>query len=183
MEKLISKFNILTRRAYYFFRYKHSEEILACKVPKKLGSKGLTLIKHFEGFYSKPYLCPAGVATVGYGTTYYANGRRVTLHDPYITEQEASRLLADTLTSYEKAVDGYCTDTLNQNQFDALTSFCYNLGSGNLKVSTLLKKVNKDVNDPTIRLEFMKWTRANGKILKGLVTRRAAEADLYFTTP
>ncbi len=67
------------------------------------------------------------------------------------------------------------------NQFDALVSFCYNVGPANLKSSTLLKKVNINPNDPTIKNEFLKWTKAGGKVLKGLVTRRTAEAELYFT--
>ena len=66
-------------------------------------------------------------------------------------------------------------------QFDALVSFAYNVGVGNFAKSTLLKKVNANPNDPTIRSEFEKWNKANGRVLKGLVTRRKEEADLYFT--
>ena len=70
---------------------------------------------------------------------------------------------------------------INENQLGALTSFAFNAGTGNLQKSTLLKKVNANPNDPTIRDEFMRWTKAGGKVLNGLVTRRKAEADLYFT--
>jgi lysozyme len=84
------------------------------------------------------------------------------------------------LVSFEKYVDSYCVDTITQNQFDALVSFAYNLGPSNLKVSTLLKKVNANPNDELIKLEFMKWVKAGGKTLKGLVRRREAEANLYF---
>jgi lysozyme len=84
------------------------------------------------------------------------------------------------LVSFEKYVDSYCVDSITQNEFDALVSFAYNLGPANLKASTLLKKVNANPNDESIRLEFMKWVKAGGKTLKGLVRRREAEADLYF---
>ena len=146
----------------------------------KIGTKGLDLIKSFEGLKLKPYLCPANVPTVGYGSTFYENDKKVKLTDPSITEQRASELLLDSLKGFERYVDSYCRDDINQNQFDALVSFCYNLGPANLKSSTLLKKANVNPNDETIRDEFMKWTRSSGKILKGLVARRQAESDLYF---
>ena len=146
----------------------------------KTGAAGIELIKKFEGFMSKPYKCPAGIPTIGYGATFYPNGTKVTMSDKAITEVEGTALLASMLTKFEQYVDSYCIDTITQNQFDALVSFCYNLGPNNLKSSTLLKKVNLNPNDETIRAEFMKWTKAGGKVLKGLVTRRTAEADLYF---
>ena len=128
----------------------------------KTSAKGIELIKSFEGLVLKPYRCSAGVPTIGYGNTFYENGKKV------------------ALTKFEQYVDSYCIDTITQDQFDALVSFCYNLGPGNLKASTLLKKVNKDPNDPTIRAEFMKWNKAGGRALKGLTRRREAEANLYF---
>lgn len=146
----------------------------------KTGTAGIELIKKFEGFMSKPYKCPAGIPTIGYGATFYPDGKKVTMSDKAITEAEGTALLASMLTKFEQYVDSYCIDTITQNQFDALVSFCYNLGPANLKASTLLKKVNLNPNDETIRAEFMKWTKAGGKVLKGLVTRRTAEADLYF---
>ena len=146
----------------------------------KTGAAGIELIKKFEGFMSKPYKCPAGIPTIGYGATFYPDGKKVTMSDKAITEVEGTALLASMLTKFEQYVDSYCIDTITQNQFDALVSFCYNLGPNNLKSSTLLKKVNLNPNDETIRVEFMKWTKAGGKTLKGLVTRRTAEADLYF---
>lgn len=146
----------------------------------KTGSEGIKLIKFFEGFRAKPYLCPAKVATIGYGATYYPNGKKVTLNDPAIDEVYASQLLQNMLDIYEKAVDSFCRDDITQNQFDALVSFAYNLGIGALKSSTLLKKVNANPNDPTIRDEFNRWVMAGGKKLPGLVKRRVAEADLYF---
>ena len=100
---------------------------------------------------------------MGYGSTFYENDKKVKLTDPSITEQRASELLLDSLKGFERYVDSYCRDDINQNQFDALVSFCYNLGPANLKSSTLLKKANVNPNDETIRDEFMKWTRSSGK--------------------
>lgn len=167
----------------------------------KIGTKGIDLIKTYEGFRSKPYICPAGVPTIGYGSTYYSNGNKVTLKDNPITEQQATTMLYDLLETYEKSVDSFVRDDINQNQFDALVSFAYNAGLGNLKSSTLLKKINKDINDPSIRNEFMKWIfggdGSHNKIdddgdgiidepgerqkLKGLIERRMAESNLYFS--
>jgi len=147
----------------------------------KTGSKGIELIKSFEGFRGKPYKCPAGIPTIGYGATFYPDGKKVTMNDAPITEEKATELLQSMLISFEKYVDSYCRDDVNQNQFDALVSFAYNLGPANLKSSTLLKKVNANPSDESIRAEFMKWTRAGGRVLQGLVRRRTAEANLYFS--
>lgn len=147
----------------------------------KASQKGLDLIKRFEGLKLKAYQCPAGIPTIGYGNTYYPSGAKVKLTDPAITKEKAEELLKFLLTSYEKGVDSFCRDDINQNQFDALTSFAYNVGVGNLQKSTLIKKVNKNPSDPSIRAEFMKWNKGGGKVLLGLTRRRQAEADLYFS--
>jgi lysozyme len=146
----------------------------------KTGKEGIEMIKTFEGFRGTPYKCSAGVPTIGYGATFYPGGKKVTMTDAAITEEQAVELLANMLVSFEKYVDSYCVDTITQNQFDALVSFAYNLGPANLKSSTLLKKVNANPNDESIKLEFLKWVKAGGKTLKGLVRRREAEAELYF---
>ena len=147
----------------------------------KISNLGLELIKKYEGFKAKAYLCPANVPTIGYGSTYYENGTKVKLTDPLITKERATELLEALLVSYERSVDSYCVDTINQNQFDALCSFAYNCGVGNLKSSTLLKKVNKNPNDPIIKDEFIKWNKGGGKVLTGLTKRRIEEAQLYFS--
>ena len=147
----------------------------------KVSSKGLDIIKKYEGFSSKPYLCPSKVITIGYGSTYYEDGSKVKLTDSPITQERATELLEALLVSFERAVDSYCTDNLNQNQFDALVSFAYNCGVGNLKSSTLLRKVNVNPNNPTIKDEFLKWTKGGGRTLSGLVRRRTEEAQLYFS--
>lgn len=147
----------------------------------KISEAGLNLIKSFEGLRLKPYKCSAGVPTIGYGNTFYENNKKVSLVDVAITESRAVELLAWSLTKFEQYVDSYCRDDISQPQFDALVSFCYNVGPANLKSSTLLKKVNANPNDPTIRAEFLKWNKAGGKALTGLTRRRTAEADLYFS--
>lgn len=147
----------------------------------KASQKGLDLIKRFEGLELKPYKCPAGIQTIGYGNTYYPSGSKVKLTDPAITKEKAEELLKFLLGSYEKSVDSFCRDDISQNQFDALVSFAYNCGVNSLKSSTLLKKVNANPNDPTIKAEFLKWNKASGRVLAGLTKRRQAEADLYFS--
>ena len=146
----------------------------------KLSLKGLELLKKFEGLSLKPYLCPALIPTIGYGNTYYPNGSKVKLTDPAITQAQADQYLLFLMPPYEKAVDSFCRDDINQNQFDALVSLAYNIGVGNLQKSTLIKKVNLNPNDPTIKAEFLKWNKGAGKVLSGLTKRRQAEADLYF---
>jgi len=147
----------------------------------KTSKKGIELIKKYEGFRSKPYLDPVGIPTIGYGATHYGNGIKVKMTDKPITEEEATVLLSKMLVSYEDSVNRLVTRELNQNQFDALVSFTYNLGGANLKSSTLLKKVNANPCDRTIANEFNKWVNAGGKKLNGLVKRRKEEAELYFS--
>lgn len=135
---------------------------------------------HFEGFRDKAYLCPADVWTIGYGTTVYPCKEKVKKGDT-CTEAEAVEYLSNDVKKFENAVLKHVKVELNQNQFDALVSFTYNLGEGNLKSSTLLKKINQDPSEPSIRNEFMKWVNAGGKKLEGLVRRRKSEAELYFS--
>lgn len=146
----------------------------------KTSEKGIKLICDSESLSLKPYLCPAGIPTIGYGSTFYPNGTRVTLKDSPITKSYAIEILMSTLKIFESCVNKYAPN-LNQNQFDALVSFCYNVGIGNFKSSTLLKKVIKNRFDPIIQNEFMKWVHAGNKVLQGLVTRRINEGNLYFS--
>ena len=147
----------------------------------KISQKGLDLIKRFEGLSLKPYKCPAGIWTIGYGNTYYPSGTKVKETDPAITQAKADELLRFLVQSYEKSVDTFCRDDISQNQFDSLVSFAYNCGVNNLKSSTLLKKVNTNPKDVSIADEFLKWNKAAGRVLVGLTKRRQAEADLYFS--
>ena len=138
---------------------------------------GLDLIKSFEGCQLKAYKCPAGVWTIGWGTTEPING--IKPHEGMIiTQQQADELLIKNLKGYENAVNKYVTYSINQNQFDALVSFAYNCGNGALKTSTLLKKLNAgDVQGAAN--EFLRWNKANGKVLNGLTRRREAERKLF----
>lgn len=148
---------------------------------KHLDKAGIELITKWEGLRLKPYLCSAGVPTIGYGSTRYENGQRVKLTDPEITKERALQLFQKTITVYEDAVDLYARNDINQNQFNALVSFAYNLGTQALKNSTLLRKVNANPNDKSIATEFGKWVNAGGKKLQGLVNRRNDEIKMYFS--
>jgi len=147
----------------------------------KVSQQGLNLIKKYEGFKSKPYLCPSSVPTIGFGSTYYEDGHKVKLTDPPITEQEATTLLMALLVSFEKAVDSYCRDDISQGNFDALVSFAYNCGTSALKSSTLLRLVNANPSNPKIADEFRKWNRGGGRVIPGLAKRREEEAKVYFS--
>jgi len=145
-----------------------------------LDNKGYLFITKHEGLSLKPYLCPAKIPTIGYGNTYYPNGKKVTLLDKNISKQEAFEMFKEIANRFGKRVDELVTSNINQNQFNALVSFAYNVGTGNFASSTLLKKVNKNPNDLTIKAEFLRWNKANGKVINGLTNRRIEEADLYF---
>jgi lysozyme len=151
-------------------------------------NKGISLIKKYEGCKLKSYLCPAKIPTIGWGNTMYENGAKVKLGDE-ITQQRADELLLHVVGYFEKEIQKLVTCKLSDNQFGALTSFAYNVGLGHLVSgkyvngfggSTLLKKVNINPNDPTIKDEFLKWNKAGGQVLAGLTKRRQEEATLYF---
>jgi GH24 family phage-related lysozyme (muramidase) len=139
----------------------------------KTSDVGINLIKRFEGFESEPYLCPAGKWTIGYGWTH-----GVTKDSKPITEAEATKLLADGLGSYEIGVLDCVDVDLQQCEFDALVSFAYNLGVHALRGSTLLKKLNEADYEGAAD-QFLRWDKANGKVLAGLTKRREAERELF----
>ena len=127
------------------------------------------------------YVCIGGKPTLGYGATYYEDGCRVNLGD-VITLQRANELLMNILSQFERDVSTLLHGIpVNQNQFDALVSFAFNLGTESLAQSTLLNKVKSNHNDTSIAYEFGRWVRAGGQIINGLVIRRRKEAELYFT--
>ena len=140
----------------------------------KTSSKGIALITEFEGFRSKAYLCPAGVPTIGYGFTL-----GVQLGDT-ITKEQAKRRLARELESYEAAVTRACTNEPNQNEFDALVCFAFNVGASGMAKSSVIKAHNRGDHQAAARA-FSLWNRAGGKVYAGLTRRRAAEAALYLT--
>ena len=146
----------------------------------KLDENGYKLICEFEGLMLKPYLCSAKIPTIGYGNTYYPNGVRVTLLDKAITKEYAFEIFKDIADKFAKRVASMVKKPLTQNQFNSLVSFTYNVGTGAFSTSTLLKKVNANPNDLTIRTEFMRWNKANRVVVNGLTRRRKKESDLYF---
>lgn len=141
------------------------------------------LCRRFEGFRSKPYLCPAGVATIGYGSTYYAGGKKVTLQDTPISEPDARALLvAELLHTYAPGVYRQCPGLLvvgmkEPGKLAAIVDFAYNLGIGRLQTSTLKRKINAGDWEGA-KEQLMLWTRGGGKVLPGLVKRRQAECQL-----
>lgn len=155
----------------------------------KLNENGYKLIADFEGLRLKPYLCSAKVPTIGYGNTFYPNGKKVTMRDKPITKEYAFEIFKFVADLFAKDVASLIKSKVTQNQFNALVSFAYNVGTDidhddipeGLGDSTLLRKVNANPNDTSIRAEFMKWNKANRIVLKGLTSRRKKESDLYFS--
>ena len=140
----------------------------------KTSPKGIALIKEFEGLRLKAYLCPGGVWTIGYGHTAGVKPGMV------ITEAQAEEYLKADLLAFERYLNGLGL-ALNQNQFDALISFIYNVGTGNFSNSTLLRKVRVYPQDNSIMDEFLRWVYSKGRVLPGLQRRRLAEMKLYFS--
>jgi len=136
------------------------------------------LARRFEGLYLSPYLCPAGVPTIGYGATYYENGVPVTLLDPPISRERAEGLLAWMLrTRYLPAALKLCPGADSPERLAAVIDFTFNLGAGNLKTSTLRRKINNG-RWGAVPNELRKWVKGGGRVLPGLVLRREAEVLL-----
>jgi len=137
------------------------------------------LCKQFEGFKGKPYLCPAGIPTIGYGSTYYSDGRKVTLNDPPISEPEAEALLLHELQyTYLPGVLRNCPILLtDEKKCNAIVDFAYNLGTGRLQTSTLKRKINEQDWDAA-KEQLMFWNKGGGRVLPGLDKRRKAECQL-----
>jgi len=147
----------------------------------KTSDHGIAFIKRWEGVKLKAYLCPANVWTIGVGHT-AAMGEPKPVSGMKITEAEADAILRRDLGSIERDVEKAVTVRLNQRQFDTLVSFVFNVGIGAFRKSTLLKKLNASRYDE-VPSELMKWTRAGGRVVQGLVNRRKAEADLWRGAP
>lgn len=145
---------------------------------KKTSAKGKSIIKEFEGFRAIAYLCQAGVWTVGYGTTRI--GGKPVAENTKITTEEAELFLEQDLKVFEDAVNQKVVGELNQNEFDALVSFVYNVGVGNFTKSTLLKRLN-GFKKTEAADEFLKWNKAKGKVSNGLTRRREAERKLFLS--
>jgi len=142
----------------------------------KTSEKGLELIKHFEGLRLKSYLCPGRIRTIGYGTT-RIDGLPVQ-DSAVITKQQAEEYLAKDVVQFEDIIKALVKVPLNQNQFDALVSFTYNLGGSALESSTMLRLLNQGKYIFAAD-EFPKWNKVRGKDFAGLTARRQAEKELF----
>ena len=138
----------------------------------KISQEGIDLIKHFEGCELESYRCSANVLTIGYGTT------KNVVEGMKISQHQAEELLMKDLEEFEEYVEDLIGVPVEQNQFDALVAWTYNLGPTNLKTSTLRKVLNKGAYDDVAE-QIKRWNKANGKVLKGLVRRINAEAELF----
>lgn len=147
------------------------------------------LIKHFESCRLKPYLCSAGVPTIGWGSTFYEDGRKVTVQDPAITQERADSLFKHTVSAFEKGVVRLATRSLKAHEFSALVSFAFNVGldedadaiAEGLGDSTLLRLLNTGQPAATVAARFTDWCKVGGKREWGLYRRRLAEAHLFLT--
>jgi lysozyme len=137
------------------------------------------LCRHFEGFRSKPYICPAGYPTIGYGTVYKPDGTKVTMDDPPISKELANQwLLSELRTNYGAGVLRTSPNLINYpNALASAIDFAYNLGVSRYRASTLRKRLEAEDWDGA-KIQLMRWTKAGGKVLPGLVRRRQAEAQL-----
>lgn len=137
---------------------------------------GLTLIKRFEGFSARPYRCPAGYMTIGYGHVVLPGE----VWEDAIDEDAAGRLLAVDVMVAERAVMRFIDAIKEQARFDALVSFTFNLGAAALQRSQLRQAVNRGDDEAAAR-QWVRWVYAGGRVLPGLVARRQAELGLYFS--
>ena len=142
----------------------------------RISSDGLALIEQFEGFSAKPYICPSGWLTIGYGHVIREHEKDALAEG--ISEAQAEALLKQDISYSERAVSRLIEVGLSQGRFDALVSFTFNLGAGALQRSTLRRKINRQLH-LDVPQELMKWVWGGGRKLPGLVRRRIAESHIY----
>ena len=147
------------------------------KIIRKISENGIKRLIQEEGVVLRAYLDQVKVATIGIGSTFWENGTRVKMTDKPITRERAIRLFHYTLESYVSAVNNAITVQLTQNQFDALVSLCYNIGTSGFSGSTLVRKINLKADSLTIQKWFLVWCNAGGKPI--LLPRRKREFSLY----
>lgn len=146
---------------------------------RKINKAGIDLIKSFEGLSLKPYICPAGKPTIGYGTIMYPDGRSVSMQDKPITEDQAQQYLEWEVNQKASSIEKLVKINISDNEFAALTAFAYNVGLGALGGSTLLKMLNSNSDKMQVADQFLRWNKAGGKEISGLTRRRQAERSLF----
>jgi lysozyme len=150
----------------------------------KLNQKGYDLITKFEGFRAKPYLDSVNVPTIGYGSTFYQDGAKVTMKDKAISKEYATKLFTIVADEFASKVSRLIKKEINQNQFNSLVSLSYNIGIGAFRNSSLLKMINENPNNPMIKYKFLAWNKGLIKgekvAIVGLTNRRKLEAENYF---
>lgn len=148
-----------------------------------INDETISLIRRWEGLRLFPYRCPAGIPTIGYGSTVYPNGKRVSIGDPKITEAQAVNMLAGECVELLKKLKLCVKVKMTDNMAGALVSLCYNIGMGAFHKSTLLRRLNAKMPKQMVADEFLKWDKArlNGVLtaLPGLTERRKAERALF----
>ncbi|WP_296636073.1 MULTISPECIES: lysozyme [Flavobacteriaceae] len=152
----------------------------------RLNDKGVNLIAEFEGFSDRPYYATKdekekGIATIGFGMTFYPNGKKVSIDDKKITRDTAITYLEQLADKFSLKVSKLIRKELSTNQFNALVSLAYNIGIHQFETSTILKLVNINPNDANIAKQFLRWNKQDGKVIDGLTNRRIKESALYFT--
>jgi GH24 family phage-related lysozyme (muramidase) len=146
----------------------------------RISEKGINLIKHFEGCHLEPYRDPIGLYTIGWGRL-IGDGKSLPIeYFRKFTQEEVDAMLVEDLKRFERGVSRLCPTGLTQSRFDALVSFAFNLGLGNLQISTLRAKHNRG-DFVGAANEFPRWNKAGGKVLRGLTRRREAEKALYLS--
>ncbi|MBL1208830.1 glycoside hydrolase family protein [Geminocystis sp. GBBB08] len=162
----------------YLFGQTTLQFLLKNPFKRQINEAGISLIKEFESFRSNAYLCPANVWTIGYGSTFYNDGKKVVKGNK-ITEKEADKLLRITVESFADQVAKLIKVPVTSNQFSALVSLTYNIGIGAFARSTLLSMLNNRKSKEDVAIQFLRWNKANGKILTGLTRRREKEMQLF----
>lgn len=146
---------------------------------EKVVALAMELVKHFEGFRSKPYLCPAGVWTIGYGSTRYEDGRKVAKDDPEVSRDYAEYLAKIEVERCAKKVLKYAPVlAYHEEKWAAISDFSYNLGIGRFQASTLIRRINEEAWEEAA-YELGKWVYGGGRIQKGLIRRRISEKILF----
>lgn len=149
----------------------------------RLSAAGYFFLQESESFSSTPYLDGGGVATIGFGSTRYPSGKAVSMRDKSITHFEASEIFMIEVEKYEQAVRDAMPIELNQCEFDALVSLCYNIGISAFKHSTLVKIADRKDGMLQEADQILRWNRDNGKEVKGLTNRRRKERCMFLGLP